>query len=311
MTRFEALVERGARELESALLDQGASSAEAERRSHLIGELGLPALISFLGNASAGVDAGAAPPHSGELIERLAERVAEDTELPQPEVERLLRDLLVRRVDPADAFADPARQEAFFRKLVEHAAEQSGLALSPDELDQAAELLQTGQFFEDAASSTAAIVRAVPGIPLALISDALSAPFGALRLGAAAAIDLARMPTAIPSLLADLEDGSIDRPPAILERTFRRLYAFSSLAATAQTLREILAKPSPQFAIALWAQANGLPVTPEAVGKISAGLFDTENPDLGPALVAAWEALSSRLGADPAEALVRRLAASA
>lgn len=310
MDRFERLVDRACENLEERLLERGESREDAEGISNRVGDLGLPGLVALLSN-SADFEGKLGAELIGLVADQLASRSGGQIGLSKEQIEGVLGDILIRRVSPSDLVVDSALRTDLLRALAQRAAEEAGLPITPDELDQAVELLTTGEFFEDAATSTSAIFRVIPGLPLALIRDTARLPRRVPGLLGAIVRDLVSLPAQIPSVFQDLVDGSLDRPPVVLARTLRRLFRFSTLGSVVETLGTVTSRRSVQLAITVWARANGVPIEVSDVDKVSGAIFQTENPDLGALLPVAWDRLVDRLGLEEARNVVGRLAQAA
>jgi hypothetical protein len=111
-------------------------------------------------------------------------------------------------------------------------------------------------------------------------------------------------------VVIDLLDGDLDKSPVVLGHTLRSLYGFATLASTVKMIRALISPDNQtvRLAIALYARANGIPITPEDLDILRDRVFNLENPDLGPALIAAWDRLEDRVGGEKAKAILARLA---
>ena len=304
MNTFDRQIARALDTLHAAL--QGDSRALREETLDAVRELSFPGLLAVLG-----VSEDAAGARGDTLLRAAATTLAAAPELREagisPErIERMLRALLIDRSAPAGDAQERARAAVVARLAVAALSERTGLA--PADARAAAELLGSGEFFGDVAASTAALLHAVPRLPLALVRDVAGLPHRSLRLAAALALDLVGTPFQVPVVLADLLDGSLDHPPTVLRRTLSALYGFASLAAVLETLRTLLAPEnrSLRLAVLVYARANGIPLEDSDLDRVRE-LFAPDSPGLGPALVAGIERLRKHEGADGALRILRRL----
>ena len=166
-----------------------------------------------------------------------------------------------------------------------------------DQTERIASLLSTGEFFRDISSSTAATLSTVRGLPLALAEDIHWSP-RAIRLLFALRRDLRGTPASAWMVFAQLRDGELDDPPAVLSNTLKVLYETASIAAISEMIRTLLAKDNESFrlAIVLYARSAGIPIEEADLDRLRESVFDTDEPDLGPALVRAVERLEENLG---------------
>lgn len=305
MNAFERLLARGLDQLGEKLAAEPPQQREATLDA--VRELSFPALLAVLGASGAA---------GGERGETLLRAAAEAAAARHPElaaagfdaarIERVLRALLVERAPLANVVADPALRERVVELALAALAQHTGLA--PEDVRAAAELLATGEFFGDVASSTAAVVRVVPRLPLALLQDVTRFPHRMLALGFALASDLVGTPFQVPAVLTDLADGRLDHPPAVLRRTIRRLYGFATLAHVLETLRTLLARDNRtmRLALLLYARANDVPLEERDIDRVMEALSE-DSEGLGPLLVAGIERLRSEHDVEGALSLLRRL----
>ncbi|MGI9432186.1 MAG: hypothetical protein ACR2PQ_08235 [Myxococcota bacterium] len=294
MNALERWLQVGLRLLQDHLHERGASDREASDAVAWIGALPVPGLLAFLAGASVSLEGG--EPTGREWIARAA-AASEDEETPAAELEQLLGDVLSGRRPPRDAAQDPALRRKLLERLVTEALERAGVPATPEEIRQVAALLESGEFFRDFGASAAAVASVIPELPGAIASDLLRSPRHLLEIAAALAADLGESPTEVGAVLSDLRAGHPVTRPELLTRTLRRLYATATLAAIVGTLRVWLDPDheAVRLAILLYARAHGLPLEPKDLDALLIAL-DTENPDLGPLLIAAWDHLEARLG---------------
>lgn len=303
MNPFERRIARAVDALREAL--QRGDSTRREETLDAVSELGFPGLLAVLGASNA------AGLRSDALLRRAAAALASAPELREaqlePEhIERILRGRLVDRTPVPAGSRERALESLVTQLAVAAISERTGL--TPAETRAAAELLASGEFFEDVATSTAALLRAVPRVPLALVRDVVGFPHRSFRLAFALAADLAGTPFQAHAVLADLLDGSLDHAPAVLRRTLRVLYGFASLANVLETVRTLLAPEnrSLRLAVLVYARANGIPLEESDLDR-ARDLFAGDTPGLGPALVAGVERLRKQEEEDGALRILRRL----
>jgi len=179
---------------------------------------------------------------------------------------------------------------------------------SLDQTERIASLLSNGEFFRDIGSTTAATLWSVRTLPLAVAEDIRWSP-RAIRLLCALRRDLRGTPASVWKIFAQLRGGDLDDPPAVLSNTLRILYANASLAAVAQMIRTLLAVDNESFrlAVVLYARSAGIPIEEADLDALRESVFDTDEPDLGPALARAVERLERNLGRNFLNGVLDRL----
>lgn len=255
---------------------------------HLRG-LDFPSALAMLGIGQAS----AARP-GPDLLEQVADQVggAEGQRLRQA-----LEDLFVARKSPARA----GEREVLIRALQSGGGlARPGVPVTPEEAGQVLELLQSGEFFSDAAGTTSAVLRLTRELPRALVRDVPRTPSRLDELGEALVRDGAAAFGHITQIAADLLDGQLDRPPSPLTNTLRWLYGNAAAPAVAETVRRIIGRDNEtaRLAILIYARAHGIPLTPEGLDALHDGPLDARDPDLGPALAAGVRALTTQRGGE-------------
>jgi hypothetical protein len=121
--------------------------------------------------------------------------------------------------------------------------------------------------------------------------------------------DLRGTPASVWKVFAQLRDGELDDPPAVLSDTLRVLYATASIAAVAEMIRTLLAKDNESFrlAVILYARSAGIPIEEADLDVLRESVFNTDEPDLGPTLVGAIERLEENLGRNFLNGVLDRL----
>ena len=238
---------------------------------------------------------------------------AQQLHLGPDDVERALTAVFVHGATPDAALGDPAARDAVMRNGLEQLASRVGAPITPDQAAEAIQLLSTGEFFGDLASTVAAAAFAVRNLPIDLVHDVGHMPHRMIALVGALAMDLAGTPFIPLRVLEDLlADGKLDHPPAVLSHTMKCLLGFATLGTTAQTISDLIAPDnrSVRLAIVIYARANGIPLEESDLDLLRAQVLDTPNPDLGPVLVAAMSRFIDRSGKGQVLATMQQLAAS-
>jgi hypothetical protein len=310
MSGLEQLRKRALAAAGDALLAKGLSESDVTSVLRALDGTNLPAKLGIAGSG-----AGETAPASGdELLVPVARAVAAHPEvsgrgLDEAAVEHVLRAVFVERRRPDELLQDPQVRAVVLAVAMKALAAETGVDLGDEEQQRVIEIIETGQFFGDAASATAVLAHVVPRLPLALAGDLRAAPTGVPRLALALGRDLVTTPLLVPAVIDDLlDDGSFDRQPAILTETMRTLYDFGSVATTAETLRALLANESVRFAILVYARLNGVPLEPADLDAVRASL-DPANPDLGPLVARGVERLVDEYGEGGAARLLRTMRA--
>ena len=208
-----------------------------------------------------------------------------------------LEQLFVGRKPPAQA----GSEDVLLRALqVGGGLARPGLPVTPEEAAQVLELLRSGEFFSDAAGTTSAVLQLTQQLPRALVRDIPRTPSRLDELGEALVRDGADAFGHVSEIAADLLDGQLDRPPSPLTNTLRWLYGNAAATAVAETVRRIIGRDNEtaRLAILIYARAHGIPLTPEGLDALHDGPLDSRDPDLGPALAAGVQALTSQRGSE-------------
>lgn len=179
---------------------------------------------------------------------------------------------------------------------------------SLDQTERIASLLSNGEFFRDIGSTTAVTLWTVRTLPLAVAEDIHWSP-RAIRLLFALRRDLRGTPASAWKVFAQLRSGELDDPPAVLSNTLRALYATASIAAVSEMIRTLLAKDNESFrlAVVLYARSAGIPIEEADLDILRESVFNTDEPDLGPALAGAVERLEQNLGRNFLNGVLDRL----
>jgi hypothetical protein len=271
---------------------------QGERLVDQLRALDFPAALAVLG-------VGQGPPRRPlDLLDQVAGQVG------GAEGERLrhaLLQLFVTRKPPGEA----GSPDVLIRALqVGGGIARPGLPVTPEEAAQVLELLRSGEFFSDAAGTTSAVIQLTRELPRALVRDVPRTPGRLDELGEALVRDGIDAFGHIGQVAADLLDGHLDRPPSPLTNTLRWLYGNAAATAVAETVRKIIGRDNEtaRLAILIYARAHGIPLTPEGLDALRDGPLDSQDPDLGPALAAGVEALTTQHGgAQGVVGVLRRL----
>ncbi|HUM14209.1 MAG TPA: hypothetical protein VL086_00840 [Candidatus Nitrosotalea sp.] len=210
-------------------------------------------------------------------------------------LQRALKRLFVTRTPPGKTTSADVLGQAL---QAAGGIARPGVPVTPTEALKVLELLRTGEFFGDVASTTSAVVQLTRELPRALIRDIPRTPFTLAELGGALVRDGVGAIGHVGDTVRDLLDGHLDRPPHTMSHTLRWLYGNAGAAAVAEAVRRIIApeNETARLAILIYARANGIPLTPEGLDALYNGPLNTADPDLGPALAAGVDALAARRG---------------
>jgi hypothetical protein len=272
---------------------------QGERLVDQLRALDFPAALAVLG-----VGQGPSRGRPLDLLDQVAGQVG------GAEGERLchaLLQLFVTRKPPGEA----GSPDVLIRALqVGGGIARPGLPVTPEEAAQVLELLRSGEFFSDAAGTTSAVIQLTRELPRALVRDVPRTPGRLAELGEALVRDGVDGLGHVSQVAADLLDGHLDRPPSPLTNTLRWLYGNAAATAVAETVRKIIGRDNEtaRLAILIYARAHGIPLTPEGLDALRDGPLDSQDPDLGPALAAGVEALTTQHGgAQGVVGVLRRL----
>jgi hypothetical protein len=309
MDRFHELWLRATKTAEDGLAREGMPADRTRGVVHLLNQVNFPAALALLGKGSTKGKVG------DDLLAAAAKEAAKQPGLASRGIdaagaERMLKALWVHRSNPRDVLND----EAVLGLLTEVAAKElanSGVVVRPEEARKALNLLATGEFFHDAAGTTAAVLHVIPKLPIALVKDVPKTPFWILKLGQAAALDLGGIAFRAPAVVTDILDGTLDNPPALMTHTLRALYGMAGIRTVAEMIGTLLApeNESVRLALVLYARANGVPLEPEHLDAVRTSLLNTGSPDLGPLLVVGLAELRKRYGAEKWENILQAMAA--
>ena len=271
-----------------------------------------PAFLAVLGTPGAGGSLGQPLLHDAAGAVAGAPAV-QQLHLGPADVERALTAIFVHGATPDAALGDPTARDAVMRSGLDQLATRVGAPITPDQAGEAIQLLSTGEFFGDLASSVAAAAFAVRALPIDLVHDVGHMPHRMIALVGAIAMDLAGTPFIPVRVLEDLlADGKLDHPPAVLTHTMRCLLGFATLGTTAHTISDLIAPDnrSVRLAIVIYARANGIPLEESDLDLLRTQVLDTPTPDLGPVLVAAMSRFIDRSGKAQVLATLQQVAAS-
>jgi hypothetical protein len=311
MSGLDRLRERAIAAAGEALRAKGLSPSETTTLVDAVDAANLPGMLGVAGNGAR--SDGSTPPSGRDLLVPVSQAVAahpdvQRTGLDERAIRHLLRAVFVERKRPEELLADPTVRAVVLGVAFKALAAQTGVDLSEDERRRLLEIVETGQFFGDAASATAVMAHAVPRMPLALVRDVRGTPTRIVRLGVSLGRDLVGAPLLVPRVIADLlDDGDFDRQPAILTETMRTLYGFGTIATTAETLRALLANDSVRFAILIYARLNGVPLESGDLDAVRESL-DPAHPDLGPLVARGAARLVDQYGKGGAARLLSKMA---
>jgi hypothetical protein len=200
------------------------------------------------------------------------------------------------------------RKREIFEQGISALARRGGMSFTGEQVKHVADLLATGEFYRDIASTTAATLATAHELPLAIAEDIRWSP-RAIRLLLALSRDLRDTPASAWAVFAQLRGGKLQRTPALLTHTLGILYATATLAAIAEMIRTLLAKDNETFrlAVVLYARSAGIPIEDADLDVLRESVFNTDDPDLGPALDRAIERLEENLGRNFMIGVLKRL----
>jgi len=312
MTAYDRLRANALDALAESLPRKGLQPDEQSLVIDTLSGVDFPAFLAFLGTQGAGGALGQPLLHdaAGAVANTPA---VQQLHLGPDDVERALTAVFVHGATPDAALADPTARDAVIRGGLEQLATRVGAPITPDQAGEAIQLLSTGEFFGDLASSVAAAAFAVRALPIDLVHDVGHMPHRMIALVGAIAMDLAGTPFIPVRVLEDLlADGKLDHPPAVLTHTMRCLLGFATLGTTAHTISDLIAPDnrSVRLAIVIYARANGIPLEESDLDLLRTQVLDTPTPDLGPVLVAAMSRFIDRSGKAQVLATLQQVAAS-
>jgi hypothetical protein len=302
MGNFEQLIEVATEHLRKRLLARGWSSTEIATLCERIESLNFPGLLAVLGigkkrSGLLGAEL------LGEAAQDVAFEAPPDENLEAGAVQRFLRAVLHENASLADVPVRESEGEERKREIFEQGisalARRGGMSFTGEQVERVADLLATGEFYRDIASTTAATLATAHELPLAIAEDIRWSP-RAIRLLLALSRDLRGTPASAWSVFVQLRDGKLEQPPALLTDTLRTLYATASIAAISEMIRTLLAKDNETFrlAVVLYARSAGIPIEDADLDVLRESVFNTDDPNLGPTLDRAIERLEEDLGRD-------------
>jgi len=300
MGNFDQLIKAAIEHLRGRLLARGWSSTEIATLCGRIESLNFPGLLAVLG---------AGKQRSGLLGPDLLGEAAQDVAFEAPlgknlepgAARRFLKVVLHENESLADVPVRESEGEEQKREIFEQGisalARRGGVSFSGEQVTRVADLLATGEFYRDIASTTAAILATAHELPLAIAEDIRWSP-RAIRLLLALSRDLRGTPASAWAVFAQLRGGEFERPPALLTHTLKILYETASIAAISEMIRTLLTKDNETFrlAVVLYARSAGIPIEDADLDVLRESVFSTDDPDLGPTLDRAIERLEENLG---------------
>ena len=300
MGNFDQLIEAAIEHLRRRLLARGWSSTEISALCRRIENLNFPGLLAVLGTGKK-----RSRLLGAELVGEAAQDVAFaaplDENLEPGAVRRFLKSVLHENVSLADVPVRESegkeRRREIFEEGISALARRGGMSLTGEQAERVTDLLATGEFYRDIASTTAAALATAHELPLAIAEDIRWSP-RAIRLLIALMRDLRGTPASAWQVFAELRDGHLDDPPAVMTHTLKALYATASIAAISYMIRTLLAKDNETFrlAVVLYARSAGIPIEDADLDVLRESVFSTDDPNLGPILERAIERLEENLG---------------
>jgi hypothetical protein len=300
MGNFDQLIEVAAEHLRKRLLARGWSSTEIATLCRRIESLNFPGLLAVLGigkkrSGLLGAEL------LGEAAQDVAFEAPPDENLEAGAVQRFLKAVLHENASledvPVRESEGEERKRAIFEQGISALARRGGMSFTGEQVERVADLLATGEFYRDIASTTAATLATAHELPLAIAEDIRWSP-RAIHLLLALSRDLRGTPASAWAVFAQLRDDELEQPPALLTHTLKLLYATASIAAISKMIRTLLAKDNETFrlAIVLYARSAGIPIEDADLDVLRESVFNTDDPNLGPALDRAIERLEEDFG---------------
>jgi hypothetical protein len=272
-----------------------------------IKRLSFPGLLSILGARPFEKDSDGGRTYLDDAAAAVAQdKVSKDSGIGQNQISGFLKNVLQRRVSPSSLISQDQIRRAILGRAVQILAKKAGADVTSQQIEEIVSLLETGKFFDDISSSTAAVVSTVQGVQIDLVKDLSPKQLRqvAFRIGTALPKDLGGASNFLTiDVLEDLFDnGQIDQPPGLLVHTFAVLYDFATVESTAKMVRSLIhpENRTVRIAIMVYARANGVKLEDEDLDAVYEAL-DPLKPDLAPLVTAATKNLSSRYA--PAEGL--------
>jgi hypothetical protein len=300
MGNFDQLIEAATEHLRRRLLSRGWSSTEIATLHRRIENLNFPGLLAVLGTGKKRSGLLGAE-LLGEAAQDVAFEAPPDENLETGAVQRFLKAVLHENASltdvPVRESEGEERKREIFEQGISALARRDGMSFTREQVERVADLLATGEFYRDIASTTAATLATAHALPIAIAEDIRWSP-RAIRLLLALSRDLRGTPASAWSVFAQLRGGKLERPPALLTHTLRILYATATLATIAEMIRSLLAKDNETFrlAVVIYARSAGIPIEDADLDVLRESAFNTDDPDLGPILDVAIERLEENLG---------------
>jgi hypothetical protein len=300
MGNFDQLIEAAIEYLRRRLLSRGWSSTEIATLHKRIENLNFPSLLAVLGTGKKRSGLLGAE-LLGEAAQDVAFEAPPDENLETGAVRRFLKAVLHENASltdvPVRESEGEERKREIFEQGISALARRGGMSFTGEQVRRVADLLATGEFYRDIASTTAATLSTAHALPLAIAEDIRWSP-RAIRLLLALSRDLRGTPASAWAVFAQLRDGKLERPPALLTHTLRVLYETATLATIAEMIRGLLAKDNETFrlAVVIYARSAGIPIEDADLDVLRESAFNTDDPNLGPILDVAIERLEGNLG---------------
>jgi hypothetical protein len=300
MGNFDQLIETAVEYLRRRLLSRGWSSTEIATLRRRIETLNFPGLLAVLGTGKKRSGLLGAE-LLGEAAQDVAFEAPPDENLETGAVRRFLKAVLHENASltdvPVRESEGEERKREIFEQGISALARRGGMSFTGEQVERVAELLATGEFYRDIASTTAATLATAHALPLAIAEDIRWSP-RAIRVLLALSRDLRGTPASAWAVFAQLRSGKLERPPALLTHTLRVLYATATLATISEMIRSLLAKDNETFrlAVVIYARSAGIPIEDADLDVLRESAFNTDDPNLGPILDVAIERLEENLG---------------
>ncbi len=213
----------------------------------------------------------------------------DDLKLNDEGAEILLRSFLDEGDLPEALLQNNALRKEIIQVIAKKAAEDS--PLTSDEVDEAAELISTGELFKDVGYTISVLFSLVaqpdrffnPG------DNVKKFVRGLVNLPGAVAADLNPSTVAETVLLQfeQIRSGQTLEDPKVLDNTLAGIYSLPEIGNVINTANALLDQEneSLRLALTIYARLNGINLTQEDINTIKTTLLNQENPELGSFLV--------------------------
>jgi hypothetical protein len=314
MNHFDQLLSRAVDEVKSTDFPKTYSVNDTKATVAGIKRLSFSGLLSILGVGvfENGSDGGHT--YLDAAVNALAQdKLSKESGISKHQIVGFLKNVFRRRISPSNLISHDQIRRAILGRALQMLAREAGITTVTDQqVDEIVRLLETGKFFDDISSSTAAVVSTIQGIPIRLVKDISPNNLSqvAFRIGAALPKDLGEASAFLSiEVLEDLFDkGQIDHAPGLLIHTFAVLYDLATVESTAEMVRSLIhpENRTVRIAIMIYARANGVKLEDKDLDAVYEAL-NPSNPNLAPLVTAATRNLSQRYAPEDGLRLLDRM----